>query len=57
MDVILPTSELLKAQQRDTDRLVTAGSGESVEYAITSAQQQQPKNSEKEKVAVRPARP
>ena len=44
MDVILPTSELHKAQLWDTDRLVAAGSRESVEAAIASAQQRQPTN-------------
>ena len=57
MNVILPNSELLKAQRQDIDRLVTAGSQESVKSAIASTQQQQPTNSENEKVAVRPARP
>ena len=38
----LPTSELLKVQWQDTDRLVAAGSRESVEAAIASAQQRQP---------------
>ena len=57
MDVMLPTSELLKAQRRDTDCLVAAGLQDSVEAAIASAQQRQPTNSEKKKVAVQPARP
>ena len=41
MDVILPTSKLLKAQRQYTDRLVAAGSRESVEAAIVSTQQRQ----------------
>ena len=56
MNVILPNSELLKVQRQDIDRLVAAGSQESVKSAIASTQQQQPTNSENEKVAVRPAR-
>ena len=39
---MLPTSELPNAQRLNTDRLVAAGSRESVEAAITSAQQRQP---------------
>ena len=42
MDMMLLTSELPKAQQQDTDRLVAAGSRESVEAAIESAQRRQP---------------
>ena len=57
MDVMLPTSELSKAQRQDTDRLVASGSQESVKAAIASAQRWQPTNSEYEKVAVRPASP
>ena len=44
MNMMLPTSELPKSQRRDTDRLVAAGSRESVEAAIASAQQRQPTN-------------
>ena len=51
MDVMLPTSELLKAQRRDTDRLIAAGSRDSVKAAIASAQQQKPTNPENEKEA------
>ena len=57
MDVMLPTSKLSKAQRRDTDLLFTAGSRESFEAVIASAQRRQPTKSEKEKVAVQPARP
>ena len=44
MDMMLPNSELSKAQWQDTDRLVDAGSRESVEAAIASAQRRQPMN-------------
>ena len=44
MNMMLPTSELPKAQRSGTDRLVAAGSRESVEAAIASAQQRQPTN-------------
>ena len=57
MYAMLPTSKPSKAQRRDTDRLVDAGSQESVEAAIASAQWRQPTNLENEKVPVRPARP
>ena len=43
MDVMLPTSKLPKAQRRDTELLVAAGSRESVEAAIASVQRRQPK--------------
>ena len=57
MDMKLPTSELLKVQWQDTDRLVAARSRESVKDAIASAQGSQPTNSENKKVATRLERP
>ena len=42
MEMMLPTSELPKVQRRDTDCLVAAGSRESFEAAIASAQRWQP---------------
>ena len=42
MDVMLPTSELPKLQQQDTDHLVAARSQDSVETAIASMQRRQP---------------
>ena len=57
MDVMIPTSKLLKAQRQDDNHLVAAGSQEFIKAAITSAQLRQPTNLENKMVAVRPARP
>ena len=53
MDVMLPISDLSKAQRRDNDRLVAARSRESVEATIMGAQRRQPTNLE----TARPRRP
>ena len=49
MDVMLPTSDLLKVQRRDTDRLVAAETREYAEAAIVSTQRRQPTNLEKKR--------